>query len=72
MTKQTTKLYIAINPVFGPQFAFNAKDEAQAKSKITGYNRYHGFYGKDLYTTRETDTVQVGILTLAIQNDWVS
>lgn len=74
MTKKITKLYAAINPDFGPQFAFNAKDDEQATSLIHRYNRYHGYagYASCRYTFKQIENLQVGTLTLSIQNDWVS
>lgn len=71
MTKQTTKLYAAISPDFGPRFAFNAKNVEQATSLIKAWNRYHSFNDvTTAHTVEEIDSLEG--LTISIHNEYVN
>ena len=66
-----SKLYAAISPDFGPRFAFNAKNEIEATTKLNWWNRYQGF--RDLstaYTVKEIGNLEG--LTISVHNEYVN
>jgi hypothetical protein len=58
--------YVGAEPQF--QFAFNASNEAEAKSIAAGWARYQGFDRSDYTVTVATESQTAGIRNEYVQN----
>jgi len=68
----TVKTYAACGYKGEARFAFNAFNDADAKSKITGFNIYHGITGGDAaYTYYEINPDDMPGMQIELHNEWM-